>query len=243
MDPNTPPQPPISNNPVPQQPPAGPQWQPPAAPGAPAGVPPYPQQAASTNVMAILGLVFVFIFPLAGLVLSIIGLSQAKKRNESRTLPTVGIVVNLVFVVITTLIFAVLMLTTFTGVQQKARNTERQTDIKAIYGQVEAYNAQNGRYPTLNNLNDATWRATNMKGLDPAALKDPKGSNDSLVGTPQANAYAYAPVADDGGSCDNVKHDCTDYTLTTTLEGGGTFTRSALNNSNSPSLELHGSNQ
>src|SRR5882757_3970226 len=85
-------------------------------------------------------------------------------------------IVELLIVIVVIGILAGLVITTFTGIQQKARNTERQTDIKAIHGQVEAYYAQNGRYPTLANLNDVTWRGANMKGLDPEALKDPKGA-------------------------------------------------------------------
>ncbi len=39
-----------------------------------------------------------------------------------------------------------------------ARDTERQSDIKAIHGQVEAYHTQNGKYPTLSDINDSDWR-------------------------------------------------------------------------------------
>src|SRR5215210_4043905 len=87
-------------------------------------------------------------------------------------------IVELLIVIVVIGILAALVITTFTGIQQKARNTERETDIKAIHGQVEAYFAQNGKYPTLANLNDGTpttgFRAVNMKGLDQEALRDPK---------------------------------------------------------------------
>lgn len=135
-------------------------------------------------------------------------------------------IVELLIVIVVIGILAALVITTFTGIQQKARNTERQTDIKAIHGQVEAYYAQNGRYPTLANLNDSTWRAANMKGLDAEALKDPKGSAQTLVDTAGANAYSYAVTP---SGCDNSTTDCTGYTLTATYEGGGTFAKSNLN--------------
>src|SRR5882762_1814089 len=138
-------------------------------------------------------------------------------------------IVELLIVIVVIGILAGLVITTFTGIQQRARNTERQTDIKAIHGQVEAYYAQNGRYPTLTNLNDSTWRTANMKGLDPEALKDPKGSAQTLVAAPAASAYAYAVTASDGTACDNSAKDCAQYTLTTTYEGGGTFAKSNLN--------------
>ena len=139
-------------------------------------------------------------------------------------------IVELLIVIVVIGILAGLVITTFTGIQQKARNTERQTDVKAIHGQVEAYYAQNGRYPTRANMNDATWRGTNMKGLDAEALKDPKGTAQTLVATPVASSYAYAVFAADGTTaCDNTTTDCAVYTLTTTYEGGGTFAKSNLN--------------
>ncbi|MCA9332652.1 prepilin-type N-terminal cleavage/methylation domain-containing protein [Candidatus Saccharibacteria bacterium] len=138
-------------------------------------------------------------------------------------------IVELLIVIVVIGILAALVVTTFTGIQQKARNTERQTDIKAIHGQVEAYYAQNGRYPTLANMNDATFRSANMKGLDDEALKDPKGANNTLAGAAAANVYSYAVTASGGGACDNSTADCAEYTLTATYEGGGTFEKTNLN--------------
>lgn len=139
-------------------------------------------------------------------------------------------IVELLIVIVVIGILAALVVTTFTGIQQRARNTERQTDIKAIHGQVEAYYAQFGRYPTLDNLNDGTFRDANMKGLDEEALRDPKGTAATLAGTAAANVYSYAVTATGGGACDNgVTADCAEYVLTATFEGGGTFTKNNLN--------------
>lgn len=136
-------------------------------------------------------------------------------------------IVELLIVIVIIGILALLVFNTYTGIQAKARDTERSTDIKALHGQSEAYFAQNGRYPTLANLNDSTWRSTNMKGLDADALKDPKGAAQTLAGAAAANVYSY--VATPNG-CDNgAGGDCIGYTLTATLEGGGTFAKSALN--------------
>lgn len=145
------------------------------------------------------------------------------KRDQGFT------IVELLIVIVVIGILAALVVTTFTGIQQKARNTERQTDIKAIHGQVEAYYAQNGRYPTLANMNDSTFRTANMKGLDDEALKDPKAANNTLAGAAAANVYSYAVTATGGGACDNSTTDCAVYTLTATYEGGGTFAKTNLN--------------
>lgn len=103
-------------------------------------------------------------------------------------------------------------------------------DIKALHGQIEAFYAQNGMYPTLNNVNDATWRATNMKGLDKEALKDPGGSNFTLTAKETPNAYSYDVTGDDGGKgCNNTSLDCTTYTLSAMLSADGTYTKTNLN--------------
>src|SRR5581483_10159781 len=90
-------------------------------------------------------------------------------------------IVELLIVIVVIGILAALVIVTYNGIQQKARDTERKTDIKAVQGQLEAYWANNAKYPTLANLNDATFRQANMKGLDPAALADPKNASSQQV--------------------------------------------------------------
>lgn len=144
-------------------------------------------------------------------------------------------IVELLIVIVVIGILAALVITTFTGIQQKARNTERQTDIKALHGQIEAYYAQNGSYPDLTSMNDLTattgFLAVNMKGLDKEALKDPKGNSQALAGTSTATQYGYAPFAADGTTaCTTAAKDCAVYKLTATLEGGeAPFEKTNLN--------------
>lgn len=139
-------------------------------------------------------------------------------------------IVELLIVIVVIGILAALVIVTYNGIQQKARDTERKTDINAIHGQLEAYQAQNGKYPTLANVNSATFRSDNMKGLDPAALADPNNSSSQqLCGTTTADCYVYTATP---ANCDNDPNgvgDCTGYTLTATLEGGGTYTKQSLN--------------
>ena len=133
-----------------------------------------------------------------------------------------------IFVALVGIVLA-LVASTFSGVQGKAQDTERKTDIKAMHGQVEAFYAQDGRYPSLANINDSAWRSTNMKGLDKEALKDPDGSDYMLKPLPDKNAYSYSAKASDNGDCNNTTKDCTTYVLTATLGDGSTFTKTALN--------------
>jgi hypothetical protein len=115
------------------------------------------------------------------------------------------------------------------GQQDRAKDTERQTDIKALHGQIEASYAQFGKYPTFTNINDRNFRLANLKGLDEEALKDPDGTDTALVRIPAPHIYAYDVVAEDGTACDNLKKDCVAYSLIATLSDGSTYTKNSLN--------------
>lgn len=136
-------------------------------------------------------------------------------------------IVELLIVIVVIGILAALVITTFNGIQQKGRDTERQTDIKAIHGQLEAYYAQNGNYPTLAEIDTAAEATTLFKGLDKEALSDPQANPKTyvLVSAPAAKAYSYQVFESDGTTNCTVAANCAKYTLTTTTEGlltGGT---------------------
>lgn len=79
--------------PQPSSPPTAQSAAPPAAP--PQALPP---PSSKTNTMAILGFIFAFLFPIVGLILSIIGLNQAKARNEhGKELALAGLIISIVF--------------------------------------------------------------------------------------------------------------------------------------------------
>jgi prepilin-type N-terminal cleavage/methylation domain-containing protein len=134
-------------------------------------------------------------------------------------------IVELLIVIVVIGILAALVITTFAGIQQRARNTERQTDVNAIAGQVEAYYATTGAYPTLTDINDATWRSNNNFKIDLKAFADPtNAASQSLVATPASGRYSYefGPT----GCVDSGSGTlCTTYTITATLEGGGTYVK------------------
>jgi prepilin-type N-terminal cleavage/methylation domain-containing protein len=148
-----------------------------------------------------------------------------KKRQSGFT------IVELLIVIVVIAILATLVIVTFTGIQKKARDSQRQTDINALDSHLEAFYAQSGYYPTAAMLNDSAWLNKNMKGLDPEALKDPKATSNDIGTDVSDTQYGYKALvgttdcqAATGTSPDQVST-CDGFTLTANLESGGTYVK------------------
>jgi len=130
-------------------------------------------------------------------------------------------IVELLIVIVVIGILALLVITTYSGIQAKARNSKRQTDVASLQTQLEAFFSQNGYYPSLADMNSSSWLNTNMKSLDQTALTDPSNPTQSktLVAAPAAKSYAYAVTDSSGASCESTDTNCAKYTLTATYEG------------------------
>lgn len=144
-------------------------------------------------------------------------------------------VVELLIVIVVIGILAALVLNSFAGVQAKARDTQRKTDINAIATQLEAcYNDKcNGAYPTLAELQDdaaSGWVETNLKGLDKGALFDSTNAKVQGGAVSATAQYRYVPAP---ASCTGVSGAtvCTGFTLSAWQEQatGTPYTKESLN--------------
>ncbi len=131
-------------------------------------------------------------------------------------------IVELLIVIVVIGILAALVLNTFQGVQARARDTERTTDINALHTQYEVFFNDNGNYPTF----AQAGVAANFPGLDAEALNDPNGNALQNGAVPATGAgvtdwqYYYAALP---ALCDNgAAGDCTTYTLGVVLEADST---------------------
>lgn len=71
-------------------------------------------------------------------------------------------IVELLIVITIIAILAALTIVAYNGIQARARNSTRISDITSVRQLVEAYNAQNGEYPKTTNNPKANWRAADV---------------------------------------------------------------------------------
>jgi prepilin-type N-terminal cleavage/methylation domain-containing protein len=110
-------------------------------------------------------------------------------------------IVELLIVIVVIGILAALVLNSFRGVQERARDTKRRTDVNAQASQLEVYYTDNGGYPIFTGqVNTDSWITANMKGADLNAWRAPNQSANSMVNsaTPDKDHYGYTALQADG---------------------------------------------
>jgi prepilin-type N-terminal cleavage/methylation domain-containing protein len=136
-------------------------------------------------------------------------------------------IVELLIVIVVIGILAALVITTFTGIQQRARDTERQTDIVAVHGHLEVFYANNSYYPTV-----AELIPDNLPGIDAQALVAPRAEATDVIDANVSTIvkYQYAPLDSDNADC-TTSTECISYTLTAVLEAtpAEPFSKTSLN--------------
>ncbi len=125
------------------------------------------------------------------------------------------------------------------------RDSLSQNALATIQISLGQYYSKNGFYPSLANLNNQTWIATNLPSFDPDIMRDPRASSLGLLAAvpmQAAKATAKSPVAATpiygyiyqaanaaGKTCANeaitsVDQRCATYSLTALLSNGQPYT-------------------
>lgn len=138
-------------------------------------------------------------------------------------------IIELLLVIVLVLTLAFIVAASYNSIRKRERNKERRNDITIIQNKLEIYYAKHNKYPTLDQLNNDDWREANIKDIENGVLSDPLDTNSKFVNKPTENVYAYQVTGTDGEACNDDAVLCTQYTLTSTYEGGGTFAKNNIN--------------
>lgn len=112
--------------------------------------------------------------------------------------------VELLIVIVVIAILAAIAITAFSGVQARARDSQRQADISQVKQSLELYYANEGYYPDTIDLAE-------LEGIEDAAVVAPDlDEANSFIytgNTTDADDYSYVPAG-----C-NASGECTSYVL------------------------------
>jgi prepilin-type N-terminal cleavage/methylation domain-containing protein len=135
-------------------------------------------------------------------------------------------IIELLIVIVVIGILAALVLNSFQGVQARARDTERRTDVNSISTQLEVYYQDNAGYPLA--VTDAFVTAS-LKGASLEAFRAPgqTANSTSATATPTKDQYGYSPKQSDGTTACTVAP-CAKYILSYKEENGAGATKTKL---------------
>lgn len=155
----------------------------PQPPISPAPQPTTPMATPSANdpgkTMAIVGLVLGLVgLSLIGLILSIIAIAKSSKAGFKNTLAIVGIVLNSIFIFIT-LIFLVITLTAYSGMQALAKDNLTYSELAALNNGLRSYITDKGSVPS--SLSDVV---SSTPELSESYLTDKEGNAYTLTWEP-----------------------------------------------------------
>ncbi|PLS80603.1 hypothetical protein CYG49_05035 [Candidatus Saccharibacteria bacterium] len=144
-------------------------------------------------------------------------------------------IVELLIVIVVIGILAALVLNTFSGVQARARDSQRQTDTNSLATQLEVFYNDNGGYPQLSQISTLSGAKSILKGIDEQSLIAPQDSpaadGTSLQGTASTDLKKYGYVALKNGTACASNSDCTSFSITYQKESGdkAQVTKKSLN--------------
>jgi general secretion pathway protein G len=118
----------------------------------------------------------------------------ANKTNKKRGFT----IVELLIVTVVIAILAAITIVAYNGIQARARDGQKRSDMRNIAQLLEVFYNDNGYYPPFSpaanvGISYASWRTTNMPNLKDSLLTPPTASSVSLVNstTPALDQYGY----------------------------------------------------
>lgn len=146
-------------------------------------------------------------------------------------------ITELIIVIVIIGILVALIVNSFSTVQAKERDTDRQTEINNIATALEScYNTEcNSSYPTLSQLQDDGkdgWVSKFMPDFDTSNLYDSGSTKIQGANVSITEQYKYDPRKADGSRCTGEQDKCTSFTLTTyqELDPNNPYVKKSLNN-------------
>jgi len=123
--------------------------------------------------------------------------------------------------------------------QANNNNSVRMSDIRALQISLEKYYVITNHYPSLNEINNDSWRHNNLTGLSNQDMTDPGWTSSNkycvfrdqplLISQLKPDCYQYQPTTNNDHSCNNQPSACLKYTLGAKLQDGqGVYIRKNL---------------
>jgi type II secretory pathway pseudopilin PulG len=116
-------------------------------------------------------------------------------------------IVELLIIIVVVAILAAIVLVAYGGMQARAKDAKRQTDIDQLAKLLEIYYVENGSYPPFSlpgniGINVESWREVNMPNAKDGILIPPDAASASLVNstTPTKSQYGYHNAGTCGGT-------------------------------------------
>lgn len=138
-------------------------------------------------------------------------------------------IVELLIVIVVIAILASISVVAYSGIQSRARDTDRTNDLNVMKKGLALFYAENGYYPARPEFFDANFRRDTLN--IPASATNPPGTSSSnQIGycwSTGPNNYCYVPTPPSGGSfdCGTAGERCVGYRISYHLESDPTTQR------------------
>ena len=131
-------------------------------------------------------------------------------------------IVELLIVIVVIGILAAIVIVAYNGVQSRARDVERKSEISTFEKKLGVFYATNNYYPNAYQMRDATYRQTTF-GLNDAASRPSGGSAMAYCWATSPSQYCYVPFITTPGSGDckgdvDITQQCGSYAISYALE-------------------------